>query len=241
MLRRAQYLLIALFGLWVIALLYPRTGLANTLVTDPIAVTNPSFESASGPWSGTADTGLYNFSIDGWNTTGSDGTWTPNLSHTPQYFTPPQVPDGANVAWSNGGVIYQTLSVTLAATDTYTLTVYVGHRNDAWPTVPFPNYPYYIGIYSGSTFTGTNVLDANYVQVSPGQWKAVTLTYTPTNGDPVGEPLGIFLYSAGTQVDFDKVSLTRTFEVVPIPASVLLLGTGLLGLGLPRFRREKIS
>jgi hypothetical protein len=240
MLRRAQYLLIALFGMWAIALSCPRTGLATTII-QTITVTNPSFEISDPLTSGSADTGLYNFTIEGWNTTGSDGTWQPNLSHTPQYFTTPQIPDGTNVAFSNGGVIYQTLSVTLAAADTYTLTVYVGHRNGVWPTVTFPNLPYYIGIFTGDTFTGTNVLVADYEPVSEGQWKAVTLTYTPTSGDPIGEHLGIFLYSAGTQVDFDKVSLTRSFEVVPIPGSVFLLGTGLLGLGLPCFRRKKIS
>ncbi len=236
--RPAQVLLI--LGMLVIALACPGTGLANT-ITEPIAINNPSFETASGPWSGTEDTGQYNLSITGWTTTGSNGTWIPNLSHTPSYFTPPTIPDGTHVAYSNGGTIYQALGVTLQP-GTYTLTVYVGRRNDIWPSVSFPNYPYYVGLFSGDTFTGTNVLDSIYEPVTQGKWRSVTLTYTPVSGDPFGQQLGIFLYSQGTQVDFDKVSLTRTFEAaVPIPASVLLLGSGLAGLGLLRFRRKRIS
>ncbi len=241
MLRRAQYLLTALFGMWVIALLGPGAGLANTII-EPITVTNSSFETASGPWDGTVDTiGLYNYSITEWNTTGSDGTWIPNLNYSPEFFTPSLVPDGTHVAWSNGGVISQALDVTLSSTGTYTLTVYVGRRNDFWPTPAFPNFPYLIGLFTGASFDGTNVLVSNYEPVNQGNWKAVTLTFTPQSGDPIGQQLGIFLYSAGTQVDFDKVSLTRSYEGVPIPASALLLGSGLAGLGLLRMRRKKIS
>ena len=237
MLRRAQYLLIALFGMWVIALLCPRTGLATTII-DNISVINPSFEQNVATLTGSDTHGSWNFSIDGWDISAanSGGTWLPNGTT----FSSP-VPQGSYVAFSNGGVISQGLGDTIASTGTYTLTVYVGHRNDVWPTVSFPNVPYFIGLFSGATFTGTNVLVSSYEPVSVGQWKAVTLTYTPSSGDPIGQQLGIFLYSAGIQVDFDKISLTRTYEIVPLPTSMLLLGSGLAGLGLLRFRRKKIS
>jgi hypothetical protein len=67
------------------------------------------------------------------------------------------------------------------------------------------------------------------------------LSYTADPGDPnIGSFLGIEIASGGGQLNFDNLSVSNDAigtNPVPEPASMLLLGTGLLGLA--RYGRKK--
>jgi hypothetical protein len=189
----------------------------------PLSITNASFETdspPSGSWSGSASTGLYNFSITGW-TVSASGTWIPNV---PNYFNQ-SLPDGTHIAWSNGGTISQTLTAALVADAVYTLKVSVGRRTDQ---ASFPGYE--VALYSGNNKLAWDS------SLSPGLglWLTDTVTYHSTSSSPgLGQQLRIVLTAKGSQVDFDKVSL----DFVPLPSTTLLLGSGLVGLLAWRRRR----
>lgn len=189
-----------------------------------IAITNPSFESPSCGTTGPA------FCMPtGWTNTGA--------ASTAEGFRPPagawdSIPDGSQVAFSNGGTLTQTLSTDLAADTTYTLDVWVSGR-------------------SGSTFApiiellaGTNTL-IDLTLSNPGgtipthnedgtyAWELWTGIYTSGSSVPTGEALGISLSSTGIQSDFDNLSLSSSPAApgtVPEPAVFALVGAGLLGL-----------
>ncbi len=184
-----------------------------------IAVLNPSFELQvlSPPVGNSTD---YNYSIVDWNVTGVSGTWYPAVPATGStYFFNVNPPNGNQVAYSNGGTIFQTLSTPLVANAIYSLNVYLGHRND----IGFPGYT--VALYAGA-----NLLASDSSIVPPvGGWQEDTVTFHSTGSTPgIGQDLVILLGSPGAQVDFDKVSLS--VSTVPMPPSALLLATGLIPL-----------
>jgi hypothetical protein len=152
--------------------------------------------------------------MPGWTVVGSGGLFQPSSS----YFNLP-LPDGNIVAYSNGGSISQTLAVSLIANSTYTLSVFVGDRLDQL----FSNYS--IALMAGSTnlctFAGSNA------SITPGTFADETCTYHSGATVPPGN-LEIVLASAGTQTDFDNVSLKVN---VPEPGILALFSTGLLCVG----------
>jgi hypothetical protein len=69
-----------------------------------------------------------------------------------------------------------------------------------------------------------------------------TFTHTFTTSQPQYFAVGLEGMSGNNEkfyTTFDNVSLTTVCTAIPIPGSVLLLGTGLVGLGLLRFRRRQ--
>lgn len=155
--------------------------------------------------------------IPGWSMTGRGGSQV--LSSN--YYTS-SAPGNGLMAFSNGGTISQTLTgIGLNPDSTYTLSVYVGDRLDGETS----NYSF--SLEAGSTILAT--FSGYTGNITPGTWQQEFLTYTTGDTAPSGD-LTILLTSAGTQTDFDDVSLTDPPSNTPEPGSVWMLGAGLLGL-----------
>lgn len=190
-----------------------------------INILNPSFENPVAPLQ--PDGQFYTVgSISDWTLNPSDtqGVFNPSASQISTggntYYNQP-VPDGNQVAFSNGGTISQQLSTVLQPNSQYTLGVSVGRRNN----VSFPGYN--IELLAGSTVLASN----SSVIPNPGTFILVAVNYISGNsGSLIGQPLGIRLSSPADQVNFDDVTLDVTST--PEPSSVLgLMSLGILGVG----------
>jgi hypothetical protein len=153
----------------------------------------------------------------------------PNTGNPSMYAS---TPNGSQYAWVQTASIYQTLNATLLPSYTYTLQVYIANRLD---TIHIGNST--IQLLAGNT----PIMNYSYANDSAGalaygDTRLITLSYTAPEilGDLAGQPLQILLGDQTGQTWFDYVSL----NAVPVPAAVWLLGSGLAGLGLLRFRRK---
>lgn len=176
----------------------------------PIAVLNPSFEAQS--------LTIQEFTVGvltDWNAPGAQGAFRPSAFQfnggNPQGLqTDPAVgiPDGVNVAYSNGGTISQVLGDTLTAGLLYTLMVDVGSRLD----LPSPGYVVQL-------LAGGEVLDSTSAPTPViGQFVTATVSFlAPANHPDLGKPLEIRLLTDGQQNDFDNVRLDAISEVPSIP------------------------
>jgi hypothetical protein len=166
-------------------------------------------------------------SIPGWTITGGvAGSWQPTAVSFPL-----PLPDGITVAYSNGGIISQTLTSSLIPDTTYVLSVDVGHRLDG-PNGFATNYT--IALYAGSTLLASLPPGTSNGIIPMGTFADETLTFT-TGATVASGDLSIVLSSAGPQADFDNVRLTAS--TVPEPGSLSLLAGG-LGLLLYARRRR---
>jgi hypothetical protein len=144
------------------------------------------------------------------------------------------IPDGIYFAYMNGaGYQSQTLSATLQADTTYTLTIATGWRGD----LPGLGFPTYVG-YGIELWAGGNLLASDYDTVSGAPaidtWKDATATFT-SGSSVTADPLEIRLIGYGIQNAYDNVRLDGS--LVPEPATMSLLALGGLGILARRRRR----
>jgi hypothetical protein len=189
-------------------------GLASMpALADGIPIQNASFETAALPLTTPCGTGCsYNFGpIPGWTISGTAGLFQPG-----SFFNPGQV-DGNIAAFTNTGAITQILGTSLATDTIYTLSVFIGDRNDGL------NGNYIIALDAGSTPLCS--FGDSSAKIKKGTFVDETCTFQSGSIFPSGL-LKIVLTGTSGQVDFDNVSLTST--PVPEPSSAALTGLGLL-------------
>jgi hypothetical protein len=198
-----------------------------------IAVANPSFETlpAGGLTQacGAGCTFSQNGGIPDWTSAANTGQLDPSNA---QLNLP--VPDGTVVAYSTGGIIFQTLATNVAANTTYTLQVDIGQRKDVNIS------PYSINIRANLVVLATG----NQVNPGAGNFLTSTATFTTGANDPsIGQALEIYLSGGGGgEVDFDNVRLTASdAAVVPEPATWAMLALGVSVLGLSRKRGNRLT
>ena len=187
----------------------------------PVTVENWSFESSSGTEYPDSGGGIwYMGDITGWDYSGDGiyGIWAPTVLYTGD------VPDGDFIGYLHEeGSIRQTTNHLIEANNVFTLSLDIGNRSD----MDFPAYT--VNLMAGNT-----ILDFGSVVPGEGLFSTLTLSYTALLGDlNIGQNLGIQIFSGGPQLNFDNVRLSNDAianHAVPEPATMLLLGTGLLGL-----------
>jgi hapalindole biogenesis HpiC1 cyclase-like protein/PEP-CTERM motif-containing protein len=190
-----------------------------------IVVNNASFETLppGGLNLGCGTGCLYSTSaIPGWTSTGNSGQFQPG---TPANFT--SLSDGLVSAYSNGGTLEQTVSATVVAGVTYTLSVDLGWRNDA----PFAgSADLLIGSNEEFQATGTAV---------QGDFETFTATYLGTIAD-AGQTISIELKAGGVEGNFDNVRLSSSaiLASVPEPASFGMMALGIAGVASLLLRRK---
>jgi hypothetical protein len=230
----------------------------SAVQADTITVLNPSFEdqvfsTGTGtpyPYGAITDWTATTASPDGFNGNVSDGGAFGVYNPTTVSY-PGGVPDGVNVAFLQGVVnsvsISQTLSATLQANDTYTLTAWEGLRDDTGVLGPG------LGC-NGSNITleaGGTVLNSLHNETTVtcpstrGVFQEFTVTFNTAGVNPalLGQNLGIVLTANGSgsifepsEIDFDKISLTDTLvsgsggSTVPEPSMGVVMAAAMVGI-----------
>ncbi len=176
-----------------------------------IAIINPSFEDpaqSSGGFNSSAPTG--------WSTTGVFfGVWNPAPN---TYITSP-TPDQNQIVYlgfdGTPTSLSQTLTDSLLANTTYTLTFYAGLQND------HPNGNYTVSLLAGSTVLASDTDGP----LSAGNYSFRSIVYQ-TGANPTSGTLGIQVDVPYNQVLFDAFTLDATASSSSAPEPGTLGVTG---------------
>ncbi len=201
-------LIVVLAGAIILSITFSPQAFAASLSID-----NPSFEDPA-----LADGDFTNGVLPGWDDfiSGQTGAFDPSPTFyaNPNYTLESIIPDGDNVAYSNGGFFCQDLSDTLQLNTIYTLQVDVGQRDDA----ALAGYEIHFRAFDPPphgldqlTLAGVDSTGVNFpVPPLPGPDSFVTNTVTFETGDShprAGQLLRICVIVDGTQTNFDNVRL----------------------------------
>uniref|UniRef100_Q01R59 Ice-binding protein C-terminal domain-containing protein n=1 Tax=Solibacter usitatus (strain Ellin6076) TaxID=234267 RepID=Q01R59_SOLUE len=224
-----------IFGAFIVLFAAVSQGVAS-----PIGISNPSFEI---PYcGGTLDP--VTCMPDSWTVYDPPGVFSGTFR--PLSTAWDSIPDGVQVAFSNGGTLTQTLAATVAPNTTYTLSVWVSQRWSAGSFLPD------IQLLAGSTpviaMSNSNPGGAAPTTNPDGTytWQDWIMSWTSSSAEPlIGQTLSIVLGSHAlvgvdaTQTDFDNVSLTANsgellITTNPEPGMFVLVAGGLIGFGIRR-------
>ena len=192
----------------------------------PIFVSNFSFEDGpfgtATPCSSGPTCSNYYGAIPSWTSSSVDtstfGRLVPGTDLTKYLSGNPS--DGPTQAFSIGATLSQVVSPTVTLGDMYVLRVDLGNRLDKGFTGSADL------LINGKTYAATGSVPAE------GTFSTWTATYVGLAAD-VGQSITIELKANGPQGNFDNVHL----DIVPEPASLLLIGSALFVLGTLKRRR----
>jgi hypothetical protein len=218
-------------------------GTAGVASADSIPIVNPSFEDTTGAawhYGGSIPNPSYDFT--GWpNGPAAPANWNMLGGVDGGLIFPgtgaPAAPDGSFYAWLNrGGSLWQDL-VPITPGETYKLTVDVGARLGE----AAGSYMLVIYSHTGSDpNTGyTDLLPLNGTVPTETWQQDVTLTYTAQATD--SGLIGVTIRNMGdNQILADNFRLDTVLTAsVPEPATMFLLGSGLIGIGI--FARKRFK
>jgi hypothetical protein len=145
--------------------------------------------------------------------------------------------DGDQMAWIHapGRLLSQVVDATIQPGNTYILSALVG----TWVTSDLATY--HVQLYD---YTQNVLLAEANGTPNIGSFATVSTQYIANNPAYYGDTLQIVLTNSGsyaTEICYDNISLVDpplAAVVIPIPPTVLLLGSSLAGLGLLRLRKR---
>lgn len=189
-----------------------------------VNLVNPGFEDpllANGVWTiGT---------VPGWSVIKPPSGPDAGVYNPPAHIFQSAVPEGNQIAFSNGATLSQILSEQIMGNTRYTLDVSVGMRLDA----PLDGYEIQL-LAAGNLLASLSSNISAHNAPIPGAGRFVDASLTYLSGTSyLGENLEIRLMSSGVQAIFDDVRLDGTavnVSAVPLPAGFLLFGSGILSL-----------